>query len=178
MNKCICEYNDWSICKTENGLEVHTEDGLKKVAEVFRVSADSCADYDKLNSMDFEKMAIEAGIQFDIAGELDDCSAFVFWKLRGTPSEDESDLETDLALAMEAFQHDVTGALNVPDFSVTISRATNIPDNELWINWEWSRLGKSDVQKFELPDRKITADTVTQVKAWMYKMIIVIINQR
>ncbi len=178
MNKGICEYNDWSICKTENGLEVHTEDSLKKVAEVFRISADSCADYDKLDSMDFEKIAIEAGIQFDFAGELDDCSAFVFWKIRETTPEDESDPETDLALALEAFNHDVVGALNVPDFGLCISQAADIPDNELWLYWEWYRLGKSGVEKFKFTEKKITAETVDQVRAWLYRMIIVIINQR
>lgn len=112
--------------------------------------------------------------------ELDMFLAKYVFPAEETPAEedDDTDPETDLDLALEAFNHDVIHALNVPDFGMEISKAYGIPDDEIWIYWEWSRLGKSDVKKFKLPQKKITAETVDQVRAWMYQMIIVIINQR
>lgn len=104
-----------------------------------------------------------------IPGEIED-------KVR--QEKDDADPETDLDFALKAFNHDITSALKVPDFGLEISKAHNIPDDELWIYWEWYCLSKGNIKKFKLPQKKITAETVTQVRAWLYQMIIVIINQR
>lgn len=81
MKQCICRYDDWSVFKTENGLVLENEDGsTKAVTEVFRVSADSRPDYGDLSFEKFDALAREAGIEYDYCGELDDFSAYVFWK--------------------------------------------------------------------------------------------------
>lgn len=92
--------------------------------------------------------------------------------------EGKPDPITDMELVLEAFKHDVLNALDVHDFYLEISRAHNIPYDELWITWEWERLGKDGVKKFRRPGANITAETVNDIRAWLYDMIIVIINQR
>lgn len=136
-------------------------------------------DYDPDEDKDTVQNRIDEAYAQMPEAELDKFLAKYVFPPEETPAEeDDTGPETDLDLALEAFNHDVIHALKVPDFGMEISRAQGIPEDELWIYWEWSRLGKSDVKKFKLPQKKITAETVTQVHAWMYQMIIVIINQR
>lgn len=74
----ICEYEDWEVIKTEDGLilKVACDESEEPVKEVYRFEQD---EYEGKDIADLEKIVHEKGIDFDFCGELDDLSAYVFW---------------------------------------------------------------------------------------------------
>lgn len=87
----ICEYeNDWRIIKTETGLiiqefkESNTPDNLVPVIEVYRFEP---SEYEDKDVAELEQIVNEKGITFDVCGELDDCSGYVFWAYKPKHSD-------------------------------------------------------------------------------------------
>lgn len=74
----ICKYDDWQIFRTENGFVMRCSNKPEKpVIEVFRFHA---GEYDSKDYPSMNEIVTKQGIVYDISGELDDCSAYVFWK--------------------------------------------------------------------------------------------------
>lgn len=78
----ICSYDDWEIVKTENGLMLRELDDPETidvtVTEVYRFQK---GEYENKNIPDLTKIVHDNGFKFDYCGELDDFSAYVFWKI-------------------------------------------------------------------------------------------------
>lgn len=74
----ICEYDDWEVIETENGLvlKIACDESEESVKEVYRFGQ---GEYEDKDIAELEKIVYEKGIDFDYCGELDDCSAYVFW---------------------------------------------------------------------------------------------------
>lgn len=80
-SKTICEYDDWKIIQTENGLILQSADPSEpdqKVEEVYRFRP---TEYEDKNIPELEQIVRDRNIEFDNCGELDDFSAYVFWKI-------------------------------------------------------------------------------------------------
>ena len=76
--KIICEYNDFSIIEKDGKLYyIDDNDEVHEVVEVLRIPSSA---YDNGNVTDDELLTGRSKIDFDICGELDDCSAFVYWR--------------------------------------------------------------------------------------------------
>lgn len=74
----ICKYDDWQIFRTENGFVMRCSNKPEKpVIEVFRFQAN---EYDNKDYSSMDEIVTKQGIVYDVSGELDDCSAYVFWK--------------------------------------------------------------------------------------------------
>lgn len=73
--KMLCNYDDWSIYEHNNKHYIANEDGVFEVALV-----------KYLSNEEYEDKAIEDILsmcdtnEYDYSGELDDCSAYCFWK--------------------------------------------------------------------------------------------------
>ena len=77
-DKTLCEYNDWYIIEHNGKLYcIDSDDETHEVEEVFRMPSDAYYNYE---SNEIDLINGPKGIDFDICGELDDCSAFVYWR--------------------------------------------------------------------------------------------------
>ena len=80
------------------------------------------------------------------------------------------DILDEIALALEAFTDDILPA---------VGESTFIPDetsNKLVLTWEWKRLQKRISKEFTLNVIKTKEDFINEVKAYLFDLIISIVN--
>lgn len=84
--KTICSYDEWCITVNDDGtLTCHDQDNSRDipVVEVYRLEPGA---YETKDIADLEAACHAAGHHFDCCGELDDCSAYCFWKQNRMPA--------------------------------------------------------------------------------------------
>lgn len=80
MKNILCEYDDWFIYEDMLGniFIQHTtdeDDGCDKLAEIFKI------EFPNYETKSIEEILDMCPYNYDYSGELDDCSAYVFWEV-------------------------------------------------------------------------------------------------
>ena len=80
-----------------------------------------------------------------------------------------------LSLVLEAFQDDVIPALGTKGFSISMD-ISNKAANIMVVSWSWRHIEKEVRKEFKLSGSDSAEDFVQRVKAYLFDLIITLIN--